>query len=110
MKVRGEGLVPKPATGTETRLAPLYRVLIHNDDKTPMDFVVYVLRTVFTQLTEEDAIAVMLEAHHTGVALVCVETLEQAEFHVDQAHSLARGAKYPLTLTYEPEEGGSPGS
>jgi ATP-dependent Clp protease adapter protein ClpS len=39
------------------------------------------------------------------VALVCVETLEQAEFHVDQAHSLARGAKHPLTLSYEPEEG-----
>jgi ATP-dependent Clp protease adaptor protein ClpS len=105
MPTRHDGVAPKTATGTETRLAPLYRVLIHNDDKTTMDFVIYVLRTVFTQLTEEDAIAVMLEAHHTGVALVCVETLEQAEFHVDQAHSLARGAKYPLTFTYEPEEG-----
>jgi ATP-dependent Clp protease adaptor protein ClpS len=108
--MRCEHVKPKTVTGTETRLAPLYRVLIHNDDKTTMDFVIHVLKTVFAQLTEGTAIAVMLEAHHTGVALVCVETLEQAEFHVDQAHSLARGAKYPLTLTYEPEEGNGPGA
>jgi ATP-dependent Clp protease adapter protein ClpS len=52
----------------------------------------------------------MLEAHHTGVALVCVEPLEQAEFHVDRAHALARGAKYPLTFTYEPEGESGPGA
>jgi ATP-dependent Clp protease adaptor protein ClpS len=104
VKTRGIGARPKTEAGTEARLAPRYRVLIHNDDKTTMDFVVYVLRTVFTRLTEEDAIAVMLEAHHTGAALVCVETLEQAEFHIDQAHSLARGAKFPLTFTCEPAE------
>jgi ATP-dependent Clp protease adaptor protein ClpS len=105
-----DGVATQTTSETETRLAPLYRVLIHNDDKTTMGFVVYVLRTVFTQLAEQDAIAVMLEAHHTGVALVCVETLEQAEHHVDQAHSLARGAKYPLTLTYEPQEGSTRGA
>jgi ATP-dependent Clp protease adaptor protein ClpS len=110
MEARCEHVAPKTETGTDTRLAPLYRVLIHNDDKTTMDFVMYVLRVVFPKLTDQDAIAVMLEAHHTGVALVCVETLEQAEFHVDQAHSLARGAKFPLTFTCEPEEGNGPGA
>ena len=95
---------PEPAAFTETRLAPLYRVLIHNDDRTTMDFVVRVLRTVFTRLTEQDAVAVMWEAHRTGVALVCVEPLEQAELHIGQAHSMARAAKFPLTFTCEPEE------
>jgi ATP-dependent Clp protease adapter protein ClpS len=61
---------------------------------------VALLQMVFA-LEAPKANEVMLEAHHTGVALVCVETLEQAEFHVDRAHSLARGAKYPLLLTYE---------
>ena len=103
---------PTPATKTaeetETakvttpRLAPLYRVLIHNDDVTPMDFVVEVLRTVF-HLALPKAVEVMLAAHQTGVALVAVLPLEQAELRVDQAHSLARAAKYPLTLTYEVE-------
>jgi ATP-dependent Clp protease adaptor protein ClpS len=107
MTARNIGTEPgmSAATGTDARLAPLYRVLIHNDDTTTMDFVVAVLRTVFSRLTEQDAVAVMLEAHRAGVARVCVEPLEQAELHVDQAHSLARAAKYPLTLTYEPEGG-----
>jgi ATP-dependent Clp protease adaptor protein ClpS len=95
---------PKTDTAAETtpRLAPLYRVLLHNDDVTPMDFVVHVLETVFRKSAEE-AVEIMLTAHHTGLALVAVLPLEQAELRVDQAHSIARAAKYPLTLTYEQE-------
>jgi ATP-dependent Clp protease adaptor protein ClpS len=92
-----------PETGTETRLAPRYRVLIHNDDVTPMDFVVGILRTIFL-IEEERAISVMFEAHHTGVAHVLTEPLERAEFHVDQARSLSRGRGYPLSFSVEPEE------
>ncbi len=69
-----------------------------------MDFVVHVLRTVIARLTEQDAVAIMLEAHQAGVALVCVEPLEQAELHIGQAHSMARAATFPLTFTCEPEE------
>ena len=87
----------------EIRLAPLWRVLIHNDDRTPMDFVVDVLREIFAR-DEPEAVRIMLEAHHHGVALVVVEPRERAEFHLDQAHSLARGRKFPLTFTTEPEE------
>jgi ATP-dependent Clp protease adaptor protein ClpS len=93
---------PEIGTETTTRLAPLYKVFIHNDDVTPMDFVVYVLRDVFKKEIQE-AVEIMLTAHETGIALVAVLPLEQAELRVDQAHSLARTAKFPLTLTYEPE-------
>ncbi|MBI3272727.1 MAG: ATP-dependent Clp protease adaptor ClpS [Planctomycetes bacterium] len=103
----GEPAVPQPAPRTKvrdekkTQFAPLYRVLIHNDDVTPMDFVVNVLRRIFGK-SIPDAARIMLEAHTTGVALVEVVPLERAEFLVDRAHSLARTAKYPLTFTYEP--------
>ena len=86
----------------QVRQAPQCRVLIHNDDVTPMDFVVCVLLEVFKK-NEADAIEIMLTAHSTGVALVAVLPLEEAELRVDQAHSMARTAKYPLTFTCEPE-------
>ncbi len=92
----------EPAAVEKTRLSPMYRVLIHNDDVTPMDFVVKVLMEVF-RLGLWKAGRVMLEAHRKGVALVVVEPLERAEFHVDQCRSLARPRGYPLALTYEPE-------
>ncbi|MCW8133302.1 MAG: ATP-dependent Clp protease adaptor ClpS [Planctomycetota bacterium] len=86
----------------ETRLTPKYRVMIHNDDVTPMDFVVETLCGVFRKSFEEAA-TIMLEAHHGQVALVSVLPLEEAEFRVDRAHSLARARKFPLTFTLEPE-------
>jgi len=96
-------LAPDTQTVEQVRLAPLFRVLIHNDEKTPMDFVVHVLFAVFHKPIE-DSIQIMLEAHHTGAALVTVLSLEEAEFRVEKAHATARGDKYPLTFSYEPEE------
>jgi ATP-dependent Clp protease adaptor protein ClpS len=93
---------PKQDTASRQRLAPLYRVLIHNDAVTTMEFVVLVLERVFKKDTRA-AIEIMMTAHNTGVALVAVLPLEQAELRVDQAHSLARTEKFPLTFTYEPE-------
>lgn len=93
---------PKETTEVTPRLTPMYKVLIHNDDVTPMDFVVYVLMEVFKK-TVHDAADIMVTAHHGGVALVVVLPLEQAELRAEQAHSLARTQKYPLTFTYEPE-------
>ena len=91
-----------PETGTETRLVPMYRVLIHNDDVTPMDFVVDVLVRIFA-LGGWRAAKVMWEAHRTGVAHVVTEPLERAEFHVDQARPLAGGRGWPLSFSIEPE-------
>lgn len=90
-------------TRSETKLAPRYRVLLHNDPVTPMDFVVRVLQEVF-HLSAFRAVKVMLTAHSSGVAHVVTEPLEAAEFHVDQARSLARARPWPLSFSLEPEE------
>lgn len=92
-----------PETSVETRLSPRYRVLIHNDDVTPMDFVVRVLGQIF-HLGMARSMQVMLEAHLKGVAHVVTEPLETAEFHVDQARSLSRARQFPLTFSVERED------
>ena len=96
-------VAPETHTVEVLRLAPLYRVLIHNDAVTPMAFVVFMLRDVFRK-PAQDAASIMLEAHETGVALVTVMSLEEAEFRVEKAHAFARSFKFPLTFSYEPEE------
>ncbi len=92
--------VADPKAKRRTRLAPQYKVLLHDDDITPMDFVVAVL-TRFFQLGLADATRIMVEAHNTGVALVAVMPLELAELRVEQVQSVARTCKYPLTLSIE---------
>lgn len=98
----GTQTVAEPVAGNETQIAPRYRVLIHNDDITSMGFVIHVLTEIF-HLNLQKAYEVMMEAHESGVALVVVESLEEAELHVDQARSLARPRHYPLAFSIEPE-------
>lgn len=93
----------KVAEDTEAQLDPPSRVLLHNDDVTPYDFVVNVMRTVF-EFSWPKAIAVTHAAHVRGIALVGVYPFEDAKYRVGQAHSLARAEGYPLTLTVEPED------
>jgi len=94
--------VTTPKAASTTRLAPRYRVIIHNDDVTPFDFVEFVLADFFKKIQIE-AQRIALEAHRTGVALVDVMGLEEAEFRVERAHALARTNHFPLTFTIEPE-------
>ncbi|MCX5966969.1 MAG: ATP-dependent Clp protease adapter ClpS [Cyanobacteria bacterium] len=77
--------------------SPRYKVLLHNDPVNAMEFVVSTLRQVVPSLSEQDAIAVMLEAHNTGVGLVIVCDIEPAEFYSETLK--AKG----LTSTIEPE-------
>ena len=77
--------------------SPRYKVLLHNDPVNTMEFVVVTLRQVVPQLSEQDAMAVMLEAHNTGLGLVIVCDLEPAEFYSETLK--AKG----LTSTIEPE-------
>lgn len=79
-----------------------YRVIIENDDVTPMDFVVLVLRGIFG-LDFERAVGVMLQAHHEGHAHVATLPFEEAQERVYQAHSLAREEGYPLSFYLEPD-------
>lgn len=96
--------VATPVAEPVVRVRPArrYKVFVHNDDVTPMLLVVQVLRGVFG-LEAQRAADVMFEAHSSGVAFVIALPLEQAEFRVEQAHAVARAARYPLTFTYEPE-------
>jgi len=78
--------------------SPRYRVLLHNDPVNTMEYVIATLRQVVPQLSEQDAVAVMLEAHNTGVGLVIVCDLEPAEFYSESLKSKG------LTSTIEPDE------
>lgn len=80
----------------EAVIMPLYRVLLHNDDRNTMEHVVRSLRQVF-RFDEQECVRIMLEAHAKGVALCIVEPLEQAEHHRDQLGALS------LVATIEPE-------
>lgn len=86
----------------EVTKPPLYKVVLHNDDFTTMDFVVYVLRTVFHH-SEEDAVRIMLNVHHQGIGVAGVYTYEVAESKVAKVESLAREHEYPLLCTMEEE-------
>lgn len=79
---------------------PLYKVLLHNDDFTTMEFVVYVLQTVFHR-SEQEAISVMLEVHTQGVGVAGVYTYEVAEMKAAKVLSLAQASEYPLLCTVE---------
>jgi ATP-dependent Clp protease adaptor protein ClpS len=91
-------------TESETRLKkpPLYKVLLHNDDYTTMDFVVYVLRTVFHK-SEGEAFIIMLKVHQEGVGVAGVYTYEIAQMKAEKCMNLAQASEYPLLCTIEEE-------
>lgn len=86
----------------ETELEPLYRVLIHNDHVTPMDFVVQILKTIF-YLANDRALEIMMSAHITGSAYVQTLAKPEAEKRIAKAHAEANWAGYPLQFSMEPE-------
>ena len=63
------------------KISPKYKVLLHNDPVNTMDYVVETLRQVVPQLSEQDALSIMLETHKTGIGLVITCDLEPAEFY-----------------------------
>ena len=67
--------------------SPKYKVLLHNDPVNSMEYVTSTLKEVVPQLSEQDAIAIMLEAHNSGVGLVIVCDLEPAEFYSESLKS-----------------------
>ena len=97
---------PDGETGVATRTRPqtkkpsLYKVLMLNDDYTPMEFVVIVLQRFFKMNTEE-ATQVMLHVHKKGVGLCGVFTYEVAETKVNQVMDFARKNEHPLQMTLE---------
>jgi ATP-dependent Clp protease adaptor protein ClpS len=86
----------------KTKKPPMYRVLLLNDDFTPMDFVVYVLERIFGR-SREEATEIMMAVHHKGVGTAGVYTYEIAETKVDQVMMLSRQHEHPLQCTMERE-------
>lgn len=81
---------------------PMYKVLLLNDDYTPMEFVVQILQTFFNK-TIEEATEIMMHVHRKGVGLCGVYTREIAETKVTQVMAAARQAEHPLQCTMEKE-------
>jgi ATP-dependent Clp protease adaptor protein ClpS len=81
---------------------PLYKVLLHNDNYTTMDFVVVILISVFHH-SEIDAIRIMLQVHNKGMGVAGVFTREIAETKVAQVTELAQQHEFPLLCTMEEE-------
>jgi ATP-dependent Clp protease adaptor protein ClpS len=97
-----------PATGVVVKTRPrtkkpaMYKVLMLNDDYTPMEFVVHVLERFF-QKNREEATRIMLHVHRRGVGVCGVYTYEVAETKVTQVMDLARQNQHPLQCTIEKE-------
>ena len=89
-------------TETKTKKPSLYKVLILNDDYTPMEFVVHVLERFFGKGREE-ATRIMLHVHQKGVGICGVYTFEVAETKVTQVMDFARNNLHPLQCTMEKE-------
>lgn len=94
---------PKTATVLKTARPPLYKVLLVNDDFTPREFVVRLLKDEF-RVPEAQALGIMLTAHTKGVCVVAVFTHDVAETKATRATEAARSRGYPLLFTTEPEE------
>ena len=84
----------------ELREPPLYRVLLHNDDYTTMDFVVMVLERIFGK-TNEEATHIMLSVHNEGVGVAGLYTREIAETKVAAVRTLAKKNRFPLRCSLE---------
>lgn len=99
---------PRESTLTETRSDQklqrprMWRVLLHNDDYTTQDFVVFVLETIF-QKPHAEAFAVMMNVHRSGLGIAGIFTHDVAETKVKATQRLAEEHEYPLLVTMEPE-------
>ena len=82
---------------------PMYRVVLHNDDYTTMEFVVHILRTIFHK-SEQESERIMLDVHKKGKGICGVYTREIAQTKVEQVKVLAKQNQFPLLVTYEIDE------
>src|SRR5258708_1506002 len=94
---------PKTKVKTKTERPRLHKVILVNDDYTPREFVVTVLKAEF-RMTEDQAHKVMITAHRRGVCVVAVFTKDVAETKATRATDAGRAKGYPLLFTTEPEE------
>lgn len=94
---------PKTALKPKIDRPRLHKVILINDDYTPREFVVRVLKAEF-RVSEDQAHRIMITAHRKGVCVVAVFTRDVAETKATRATDAGKAAGYPLTFTTEPEE------
>lgn len=100
IEIPGQTIVqPKP----KTRRPPLYKVILLNDDYTPMDFVVSVLKRFFNK-SDPEAQKIMMAVHNQGAGIAGIYPFELAETKVYQVNEFARGHRFPLKCIMEKEE------
>lgn len=99
-KEGGVGVLPEKKTRLEK--PKLFKVILHNDDFTTMDFVVFVLEYVFAR-SEAEAVAIMLSVHNSGLGVAGVYPYEIANMKSQKAMNLAKSREYPLLCTVEEE-------
>ena len=87
----------------KTKRPRLYKVMLENDDFTPREFVVKLLKSVF-RMSDEEAYMIMMAAHQQGNAVVSVYTRDIAESRATEATGMAKEAGHPLMFTIEPED------
>ncbi|NGO54597.1 ATP-dependent Clp protease adapter ClpS [Allomesorhizobium camelthorni] len=95
--------IPRTSTRLKTERPKLFKVILLNDDFTPREFVVTVLKAEF-RMSEDQAHRVMITAHRRGVCVVAVFTKDIAETKATRATDAGKAAGYPLMFTTEPEE------
>src|SRR5262249_17993518 len=95
----------KPKTGTRPKVErpKLWKVILINDDYTPREFVVEVLKAVF-RMNREHAYKVMMTAHQKGACVIAVFTKDVADTKAKEATEFGKQAGYPLFFSTEPEE------
>ena len=101
--MNGQNARPRTIPKIETQRPRLHKVILVNDDYTPREFVVMVLKGEF-RMTEDQAYKVMITAHRRGVCVVAVFTKDVAETKATRATDAGRAKGYPLLFTTEPEE------
>ncbi|MBH62933.1 MAG: ATP-dependent Clp protease adapter ClpS [Alphaproteobacteria bacterium] len=96
------GTIVVTETKTKTKKPSMYKVLLLNDDYTPMEFVVHILERIFHK-SHEEATQIMLHVHQKGIGVCGVYTYEIAETKVNQVVDIARRKQHPLQCTMEKE-------
>jgi ATP-dependent Clp protease adaptor protein ClpS len=99
---RQEGVLTESRPDQKVEQPRLWRVLLHNDDYTTQEFVVWVLETVFHRPPAE-AFAIMLHVHQSGLGVAGIYTHEVAETKVQATRRMAEQHEFPLLVTMEPE-------
>ena len=94
---------PKTKTKPKVERPKLWKVILLNDDYTPREFVVMVLKAVF-RMNEDQAYNVMMTAHQRGACVIAVFTKDVADTKAKDATDLGKSKGYPLFFTSEPEE------